>query len=344
MHSQYQLIVHTEIFHVHVHKITCWQQAEAGEASESSRASDPELPLAIAELQVRRGLLLLNTDQLADGEAAVAAGVPPLEAALPRHALLLLRAYQALALQHGERDRLEPALQRLQAAEALYRQHLAPRPAAQAPQHDQALQPAGVAEAGAAGQPGQANEPGAPAVAAPSSAGHDSAAAGAAGQDAQQGKPGAAAAVGPGSAVAGAGSEASVAAPAQAGAAGGAQAPGAEAADGAAGGAAVPASAADQAHTMTLFYLAQVHGQMGHQAHAVAYCAATLARQVTQGALRCLREHPPHMPWVTCRSLVTCRDHVHAVCIYTAPHAGFRNTTCWLHQTCHVEIMHVHFP
>ncbi|KAK9844215.1 hypothetical protein WJX81_008232 [Elliptochloris bilobata] len=38
-----------------------------------------------------------------------------------------------------------------------------------------------------------------------------------------------------------------------------------------------------KAHTLTLFYLAQVHGQLGHQQDAVAYCAATLARQVVQG-------------------------------------------------------------
>ena len=273
---------------------TCRQQAEAHEASETSHASDPALPLAIAELQVRRGLLLLNTDRLADGEAAVAAGVPALEAALPRHALLLLRAHQALALQHGERDELAPALQRLQAAEALYRQHLAPRPAAQAPKHDQAPRPADVAEAGAAGQPGQASEPGALGAAAPSSAGRDSAAAGAAEQAAQQSKPEAPATAGPSSAAADTGSVTSAAAPAEA--TEGAQAPGAEAADGAAGETAAPANAADQAHTMTLFYLAQVHGQMGHQQQAVAYCAATLARQVTQGALRCLRK-PLYGPW-----------------------------------------------
>lgn len=239
MHSQKQLNADTKMFHVHVLHISCRQQAEAREPPESSPASHPALPLAVAELQVRRGLLLLNTDQLADGEAAVAAGVPVLEAALPRHALLLLRAYQALALQHGERDELEPALQRLQAAEALYRQHLAPRPA-------------------------------------------------------HQGKPEAAAAAVSGSAAASAGSGASAAAAAEAGAAEGAQAPSSGAADQAAGGAAVPASAADQAHTMTLFYLAQVHGQMGHQKQAVAYCAATLARQVTQGALR--PTHPVAQP------------------------------------------------
>ena len=319
---------------MHALHTVCRQQAEAREAPESPHAGDPALPLAVAELQVRRGLLLLTTDRLADGEAAVAAGVPALEAALPRHALLLLRAHQALALQHGERDELEPALQRLQAAEALYRQHLAP-------QHDQPLRPTDIAEAGAVGQPGQASEPAAPAAAAPSSAGQDSAAAGAAEQGAQQGEPEAAAAAGPGSTAADAGSGASAAAPAHAGAAGGAQAPGAEAAEGAAGGAAVPASAADQAHTMTLFYLAQVHGQMGHQAQAVAYCAATLARQVTQGARRGLRK-PQHSPCLnTCNLLVTCRDHVHAVCMtlhlprYDMPAASL---------TCHATTMHMHFP
>ena len=212
-----------------------------------------------AQLQVRRGLLLLQTDQLADGEAAVAAGVPVLEAALPRHALLLLTAYQALALQHGERDELEPALQRLEAAEVLYRQHLAPRPAAQAAQHKQAPQATDVAEDGAAGPPGQAKESGAPASAAPSGAavGPHSAAAGAAEQPAQQGKPEATAAAWPGSAAADSGSDASAAAPASAGVAGGEQPSGAGVTDEVVDEAAVPVSAAAQAHTMTLFYLAQ---------------------------------------------------------------------------------------
>lgn len=58
----------------------------------------------------------------------------------------------------------------------------------------------------------------------------------------------------------------------------------------------------------------QVHGQLGHQQQAMAYCAATLARQVTQGShalfLLLLFAREPHA--------VTHNQYVRAKCAWGA--------------------------
>ncbi len=190
--------------------LLCQKEAESRLASttEKKTAEDAALPAFIAELSVRRGLYLTKTDLLSDGEAAMVAGLPAVEAGLPDRALLLLRAYNALALLHAERDEPQRALERLEAAEAVYRSHLA----AQAAPDASALPPA-------ASQPGV------------------SAATGAASRDAAV------------QAAAGEGPRAT-----------GERREDAEAGEGAASseGGTLPASAAEQAHTLTLFYLAQV--------------------------------------------------------------------------------------
>lgn len=280
--------------------LQCQRQAEA-HASLAAAASDLELLAVIAELSVRRGLYLAKTDLLSDAEAAITAGLPALQAGLPNLALLLLRANNALALLLGERDEPEAALERLETAERVYRQHLAPQAAAQ--EQPAALLPAASAgetggirgltteEVGGAvpGQPGGAragvqaaggagatasvphsSEPTAAATATEAVAGTLQAAAplpaareGGPAKVALEGKP-------PASEAPPAGEEAGGGASGQAGTAvEGAQASGQAGTGGegsravAADAAAAPASAAEQAHTLTLFYLAQVRFSVG---------------------------------------------------------------------------------
>ena len=275
--------------------LQCQRQAEA-RASLAAAASVMALSAVIAELSVRRGLYLAKTDLLSDAEAAITAGLPALEAALPNLALLLLRANNVLALLLGERDEPEAALERLESAERVYRQHLAPQAAPQ--EQPAALLPAasageiggirGVTTEGAGGavpgQPGGAqegiqaaggagaianvphsSEPTAAPTATEAVAGTLQAAAplpaareGEPAKIALEGKP-------PASEPPAAGEEVGGDASGQGGAAvEGAQESGEAGTGGegsravAADAAAAPASAAEQAHTLTLFYLAQV--------------------------------------------------------------------------------------
>jgi len=188
--------------------LLCQKEAESRLASATETAEDAALPAFIAELSVRRGLYLTKTDLLSDGEAALVAGLPAIEAGLPDRALLLLRAYNALALLHAERDEPQRALERLEAAEAVFRSHLAVQAAPDV-----------------SASPPAASQPGAPAAAGAASGG-----------------------------------AAVQTAPGEGPRATGERREDAEAGEGAASsdGGTVPASAAEQAHTLTLFYLAQV--------------------------------------------------------------------------------------
>ena len=274
--------------------LQCQRQAEA-HVSSAAAASDPALSALIAELSVRRGLYLAKTELLSDAEAAIMAGMPALEAALPNLALLLLRANNALALLLGERDEPQAALERLETAERIFRQHLAPQAAPQ--EQHAALPPAAsagesgstrvptTAEAAGGAVPGQAgaaqegmqaareagatvrhsSEPEAATAVIEAVAGTLQAAAplpaareGGTAKNAPGGKP-------PASQPPAAGEEAGGDASGQ----GGADVEGAQASEEAGVGgegwkaaaadvAAAPASAAEQAHTLTLFYLAQV--------------------------------------------------------------------------------------
>ncbi|KAG2493223.1 hypothetical protein HYH03_008639 [Edaphochlamys debaryana] len=118
-------------------------QSPASSSAPDAVPSEPsDLELAAACARIRSGLLLLETDLLPDGEAAVTAGLPVLEAACAaaeRHAAAAaaasagsaaaapagllgwqLEAYNALGALYSARGEMERALTWLSRAEALY--------------------------------------------------------------------------------------------------------------------------------------------------------------------------------------------------------------------------------
>jgi hypothetical protein len=57
----------------------------------------------------------------------------------------------------------------------------------------------------------------------------------------------------------------------------------------------VDADTVDRDHTTTLFYMAQVHGLKGNKLLSASYCAATLNRQLKQGTLTLMVAWPRHL-------------------------------------------------
>jgi hypothetical protein len=107
--------------------------AQAGEGSGGDRTSSsaaeavgaaPPPPLAV--LRALRGLALLDTDLLAEGEAEIRGALPDLEADTARRAPVLLESYNGLGALYSGRGDFDEALAWLAKAEALYRQHRAP--------------------------------------------------------------------------------------------------------------------------------------------------------------------------------------------------------------------------
>ncbi|GFR52201.1 hypothetical protein Agub_g14740, partial [Astrephomene gubernaculifera] len=92
--------------------------------SSPSTSEVPEKPshleLATAAARIRCGLILLDTDLLADGEASILAGLPLLETSPDTFLAWLLESYNALGALYSQRGELQRALSLLQRAEALY--------------------------------------------------------------------------------------------------------------------------------------------------------------------------------------------------------------------------------
>ncbi|PNH02188.1 KIF1-binding [Tetrabaena socialis] len=104
------------------------QQPPAPPAPQQQQQQLPppsDLELAVAAARIRFGLLLLDTDLLSEGQAAVEAGLRPLESAEPgagaNYTAWLLESYNALGALHSQRGELEQALQWLLRSEQLYR-------------------------------------------------------------------------------------------------------------------------------------------------------------------------------------------------------------------------------
>ncbi|GLI71317.1 hypothetical protein VaNZ11_016476, partial [Volvox africanus] len=80
-----------------------------------------EAELAEAAVRIRCGLILLETDLLADGQSSIEAGLQPLEKNPEDYLAWLIESYNALGALYSDRGDLSVALEWLQRAEELYR-------------------------------------------------------------------------------------------------------------------------------------------------------------------------------------------------------------------------------
>ncbi|GIL62528.1 hypothetical protein Vafri_16739, partial [Volvox africanus] len=85
----------------------------------TSRPSEAEL--GEAAVRIRCGLILLETDLLADGQSSIEAGLQPLEKDPEAYLAWLIESYNALGALYSDRGDLPVALEWLQRAEELYR-------------------------------------------------------------------------------------------------------------------------------------------------------------------------------------------------------------------------------
>lgn len=277
----------------------------------SSSGSNPELGQAVAAARIRRGLILLDTDLLPDGEAEIIAGVTILEAEPDKYLAWLLESYNALGALYSQRGELQQALDWLQKAESLYQKITGT-----------GSRTAHLPVPGGGGGPATAATDSGPGSSGDGPQGH----ANVTGQEASGQCPGQAqrdteggSEAGAAAAVAAAADSAPAAEPAAAGAAAGQRQAEAEAArepedaaqTGAGAGAAAPpgtaagaeggadaeaegsplhlllpgndAASVQSQYTNTLFFSAQVHGHMKAAGRSALYCAATLYRQLASG-------------------------------------------------------------
>ncbi len=272
----------------------------------SSPGCNPELGQAVAAARIRRGLILLDTDLLPDGEAELTAGVAVLEAEPGKYLAWLLESYNALGALYSQRGELQQAVDWLQKAESLYQEitgtgfrtaHL-PVPGAGGASATAATDsgPGGSGD-GPEGQAAVTSQE-ASGEAQRNTEGGSEAAAAAAAAAAANGAPAAElAAAGAAAGQGQAGAEPEPEEAAQAGA-GAAAPPGTTAeAEGCvdAGAEGSPlhlqlpgndAASVQSQYTNTLFFSAQVHGHMKAAGRSALYCAATLYRQLASGRER----------------------------------------------------------
>ncbi|GIM16324.1 hypothetical protein Vretimale_18956, partial [Volvox reticuliferus] len=106
----------------HQDSVSSSPDAVCGNSKVPSTSRPSEAELAEAAVRIRCGLILLETDLLADGQSSIEAGLPPLELEPETYLAWLIESYNALGALYSDRGDLTAALRWLQRAEELYRQ------------------------------------------------------------------------------------------------------------------------------------------------------------------------------------------------------------------------------